>query len=945
MRRPRPSAFRALAGALCLSGFGLVQNVSQNQITPTPAQKPWLYALYAVGELALIWAAVRDSLKPFTPDMDAALKKLASSQRSKWAEHEGRHLENRPALPVRWRTVPPGVADHWENVLTVPDHDTDRRPDLDGTFDHIVEVYRRARSGRLVVLGRPGAGKTTLAVRFVLEILADTGPRETVPVLVNVAGWDPNTTLNNFVAGKIIESIPELAAHTTEGTVAGTLMARGLVLPVLDGFDEMPFSRRSAALRHLREHSGPMVLTSRVLEYENAVYRDDVLSGAAVVEITDLDWSDAEMYLARTERPRMDGDGHGGRSLTAWAPVFEAVRGCLADEGTCVLASVLSTPLMLWLARVVYRVPGSDPMELLDSKRFSSRGGLEEYLLGKFIPAAYDHAPDMQGRQRVPHWKADQAVRWLSHLAHIQAKGGGDIAWWRLGESISTRARTATGAAAIGLVTAIPALTWIASIGGVGLDLWHILLIWLAIAWALGSVVSHVVTAPARITLRGRSGPDTSVNPPGCYAGPIFGVLAGTAIAISDRASIADRIGRGAYSALLLGIAFGWLVSVIHSRAVRHRAQSQMSTVPSPIQSLALDRTNTLLWAFLLGMPPTAILTARWASESRATSSWATLWFELWFWFSMALSLELAVSAWGRWLLFGRCWLPLTDRLPWQTARFLADAQNRGVLRQIGPLYQFRHARLQDLLSTHHEQRDASLSRARRRIRRQLWSIDSKSPSLRAGLAESLTALYVLLQNDDRHSGEARRITKEAAEIYRKLALDDAATFTRDFARALIYVGDAEILCLQYSDAIASYAAAIDEIGKLPEDAQRELDCLNMLSFSLTAIARFTADMGYPEVALDAVKAAINVCTGSNKIEALAHRHASAVGLFAMLLEDCGQLEEAEIVCHGAMRLYRELEARDDLTSASLHEVFSEHYYLRDFLSRVQQALTSEREN
>ncbi|WP_259408389.1 MULTISPECIES: hypothetical protein [Streptomyces] len=38
-----------------------------------------------------------------------------------------------------------------------------------------------------------------------------------------------------------------------------------------------------------------------------------------------------------------------------------------------------------------------------------------------------------------------------------------------------------------------------------------------------------------------------------------------------------------------------------------------------------------------------------------------------------------------------RSWLPLTGRLPWRAWVLLADAHERGVLRQVGPVYQFRH--------------------------------------------------------------------------------------------------------------------------------------------------------------------------------------------------------------------------------------------------------------
>jgi hypothetical protein len=64
-----------------------------------------------------------------------------------------------------------------------------------------------------------------------------------------------------------------------------------------------------------------------------------------------------------------------------------------------------------------------------------------------------------------------------------------------------------------------------------------------------------------------------------------------------------------------------------------------------------------------------------------------------------ALSYALALTAWGQWALLSRVWLPLTGRLPWAVTAFLDEAYYRGVLRQSGAVYQFRHARLQDHLN------------------------------------------------------------------------------------------------------------------------------------------------------------------------------------------------------------------------------------------------------
>jgi len=63
--------------------------------------------------------------------------------------------------------------------------------------------------------------------------------------------------------------------------------------------------------------------------------------------------------------------------------------------------------------------------------------------------------------------------------------------------------------------------------------------------------------------------------------------------------------------------------------------------------------------------------------------------------FGGALGYGLCFTAWGRWILLSRLWLPLTGKLPWDLAAFLDDAYQRGVLRQTGAVYQFRHIRLQ----------------------------------------------------------------------------------------------------------------------------------------------------------------------------------------------------------------------------------------------------------
>src|SRR5262249_29855498 len=67
--------------------------------------------------------------------------------------------------------------------------------------------------------------------------------------------------------------------------------------------------------------------------------------------------------------------------------------------------------------------------------------------------------------------------------------------------------------------------------------------------------------------------------------------------------------------------------------------------------------------------------------------------------FGLAVGLGVCLArAWGGFAMT-RLWLALRGQLPLHLMRFLDDAHRRGVLRQVGAVYQFRHARLQDRLA------------------------------------------------------------------------------------------------------------------------------------------------------------------------------------------------------------------------------------------------------
>jgi hypothetical protein len=67
-------------------------------------------------------------------------------------------------------------------------------------------------------------------------------------------------------------------------------------------------------------------------------------------------------------------------------------------------------------------------------------------------------------------------------------------------------------------------------------------------------------------------------------------------------------------------------------------------------------------------------------------------------------------SLWPWWVI-SRVWLAMRGQLPWRLMTFLADAHERGVLRQSGAFYQFRHIELQHRLASRFQSRSGIFGR------------------------------------------------------------------------------------------------------------------------------------------------------------------------------------------------------------------------------------------
>lgn len=271
---------------------------------PGLQRHPWWWMAGATAAVAvawlLAWAAPRwyeqgrgNAGRAAGPSLLEVADGLAARLRSQWArEAEARRLNDPYPLPVTWTPADPPLAGDLEALKRLAvsgagwstqgrKHWARRRGDLAGGGDRkLADVLAAVPTGRLVVLGEPGSGKTMLMVGLVLDLLhpGRRGGGGPVPVLVSLASWDPaSQDLHGWLTATLITGYPDLAAPVPPGSAGRNrfeaLLEAGLILPVLDGLDEIPEQVRGPAISRINDAlrpGEPLVVTCRTQQYRDA---------------------------------------------------------------------------------------------------------------------------------------------------------------------------------------------------------------------------------------------------------------------------------------------------------------------------------------------------------------------------------------------------------------------------------------------------------------------------------------------------------------------------------------------------------------------------------------------------------------------------------------------------------------------------------------------------
>jgi DNA polymerase III delta prime subunit len=256
----------------------------------------------------------------------------------------------------------------------------------------ISDVFERV--GRfLLILGEPGAGKTTTLLELAREMIdrAEKDPTEKIPVVFNLSSWtDPKQTLNEWMAEEMVDN------YRIQKEIAETWIENDALLPLLDGLDEVADERRADCVDvingYLNEHSAQAVICCRKEEYEAL---DAKLKLQSAILLQPLTPEQIDGYLERL------------------SPDLNALREALKEDQE--LREFAKTPLILSIMTLAYL---GMPVE-----EIQSLGSIEDrrrHLFKTYIDKMFERT----GRTDPKLYPKEDTIRWLSRLAQKMSEHG-----------------------------------------------------------------------------------------------------------------------------------------------------------------------------------------------------------------------------------------------------------------------------------------------------------------------------------------------------------------------------------------------------------------------------------------------------------------------------------------------------------------------------------------
>ena len=288
-------------------------------------------------------------------------------------------------LPIVFESQPHQLARPWDDENAGP---VTIRPGP--TFGDILELFEDdVVDRRLLILGRPGSGKTTVLLQLMqtLAARAVADAQQPVPVLLSLAAWKDDKAIGEWI-------VDEMKSKYGVRADLGVRWRRTRRIAILlDGLDELSSERLPLCVEAINEFErndrpACLVVSCRQAEYENLTVKLRLRGAASLQPLQDDAIRD---YLGRA--------GH--------ADLWNAIR---TDRD---LADMARSPLLLSLMTGLAEAPEAQRWQDAPTTAERRRRLFDSYVTAVTPSAGLRHA-----------YRRDQVLLWLRHLATMLRRQG-----------------------------------------------------------------------------------------------------------------------------------------------------------------------------------------------------------------------------------------------------------------------------------------------------------------------------------------------------------------------------------------------------------------------------------------------------------------------------------------------------------------------------------------
>lgn len=207
----------------------------------------------------------------------------------------------------------------------------------------MIEVFGRSDiEGKLLILGTPGAGKTTVLLILAEQVLigAIDNPKTVIPIIFELSTWKNDT---QSIQDWLIEQLYDLYGGDRKLKRYEQWLEQRVLLPLLDGLDELGLERQQKCMAKLNEFTRyypQVVVCCRSKEFEESGIRLGNLRGAIALE--PLSDRQIQTYLQQVEREGL------------WRQIQETPEMRQMLESNDGEAGLLRVPLFVSIAAATY---------------------------------------------------------------------------------------------------------------------------------------------------------------------------------------------------------------------------------------------------------------------------------------------------------------------------------------------------------------------------------------------------------------------------------------------------------------------------------------------------------------------------------------------------------------------------------------------------------------